>query len=450
MEQLHQSGDIIIQRYRFIAPLGRGGMGTTYEAEDLTNHQKVAIKALSLHQATEWKILELFEREARVLANLSHPGIPKYLNYFYIDTPSDRRFYLVQELIEGESLAELVNKGWRINEDKVKQIAKDVLEIIKYLQTLNPPVIHRDIKPQNILYCPDGRIFLVDFGAVRDVYRNTLTRGSTFVGTLDYMPPEQLRGQAFFASDLYSLGATLLFLLTHRSPADLPQKRMKIDFRSRIPLSRQFGDWLEKMLEPAVEDRFKSACEALQELNGKISTSSVALKNRQPAGSRIVMKRSTKQLAIDIPSPGLRWETLGFTFFTLCWNAIVLPMFFEWMIGKFPSFFFLFILPHTVIGLGSIAILLFIFAGRTFLKIDRQTFQIQWECCGCSVQIRGRTENISRIEVSSSNIRINNRPVIHCVIWEGVRQRRFGSWLTPVEKDWLIAELKDFLDQIQQ
>lgn len=450
MEQLHQSGDIIIDRYRFIAPLGRGGMGTTYEAEEIKTHQKVAIKALSLHQASEWKIVELFEREARVLANLSHPGIPKYLNYFYIDTPDDRRFYLVQELIEGESLAALVTKGWRINEDKVKQIAQEVLEILQYLQSLNPPVIHRDIKPQNIIYCPDGRIFLVDFGAVRDVYRNTLTRGSTFVGTLDYMPPEQLRGQAFFASDLYGLGTTLLFLLTHRSPADLPQKRMKIDFRSRIPISAEFGDWLEKMLEPAVEDRFKSACEALQELNGKISTSSVTLKNRQPVGSRIVLKRSYKQLLVDIPSPGLRVETFNFACFTLLWNAIVLPFFFGGMTVNVPPALLLFILVNTLIGLGLMAVLIFIFAGCTFLKIDRQTFQIQWECWGCSVQIRGRTSHISRIEVSDSNMRINDRPVIHCVIWEGVRKRKFGRWLTPVEKDWLIAELQDFLAQIQR
>ncbi|NEQ71679.1 MAG: serine/threonine protein kinase, partial [Okeania sp. SIO2C9] len=90
---LHQPNDIIAQRYRIVAALGKGGMGITYEAEDLTNYRRVAIKAVSLQQVKDWKILELFEREAKVIANLHHPQIPKYLNYFYIDTEQDRCFY---------------------------------------------------------------------------------------------------------------------------------------------------------------------------------------------------------------------------------------------------------------------------------------------------------------------------------------------------------------------
>ncbi|MEA5542616.1 protein kinase [Limnoraphis robusta Tam1] len=226
---LHQPNDIIAERYRIVTPLGEGGMGITYEAEDLTNYQRVALKAVSLRQAQDWKILELFEREAKVLSHLNHPGIPKYLDYFHQDTDEDRQFYLIRELVSGDSLTAWVEKGWHPTEAEIKQITIKILEIISYLHQLNPPIIHRDIKPQNIIRQADGNVFLVDFGAVQDIYRNTISFSGTFVGTIGYMPPEQLRGKAYPASDLYSLGGTLLYLLTHRSPDELPQKRMKID-----------------------------------------------------------------------------------------------------------------------------------------------------------------------------------------------------------------------------
>ena len=269
MELLHESGEIIAQRYRFLGQLGQGGSGTTYLAEDLRHSQRVALKALSLQRMTDWKMMELFEREARVLAKLDHPAIPRYLEYFHIDTPQNRSFYIAQQLAEGQSLATLVQNGWRANEALVRRIAKQILEILVYLHELTPPVIHRDIKPQNIIWNTDGQVFLVDFGAVQDTYYNTFMRGSTVVGTYGYMAPEQFRGQAVPTTDLYGLGATLLFLLTHRSPADLPTDRLKIDFRSHVQISQEFADWLEKMLEPDVEDRFGSAKEALAMLRSK-------------------------------------------------------------------------------------------------------------------------------------------------------------------------------------
>jgi ankyrin repeat protein len=269
MELLHDPGEIIAQRYRILDQLGQGGSGTTYQALSLQNDQQVALKALSLHRLTDWKMLELFEREARVLAQLNHPAIPRYLEYFHVDTPQDRSFYIAQQLAEGKSLATLVQNGWHANEKEVREIAIQILEILVYLHSLTPPVIHRDIKPQNIIRASDGKVFLVDFGAVQDTYHNTFMRGSTVVGTYGYMAPEQFRGQAVPTTDLYGLGATLLFLLTHRSPAELPTDRLKIDFRSRVQISEDFADCLEKMLDPDVEERFSSAKEALEVLRGK-------------------------------------------------------------------------------------------------------------------------------------------------------------------------------------
>ncbi|BCL38230.1 serine/threonine-protein kinase [Nostoc sp. MS1] len=269
---LHQPGDVIVDptkqpvsdRYRIVIILGEGNSSITYAAEDITQSGvTVAIKVISLQQAQDWKVVELFEREAQVLAKLQHRGIPRYLNYFHLDTASDRRFYIVQELAPGKSLAAWVEQGWRGDEATLKQIARQILAILVYLQRLYPPVIHRDIKPHNIIRHEDGSLYLVDFGAVRDTYYSTLMRGSTVVGTYGYMAPEQFLGQAVPATDLYGLGATLLYLLTHKSPAELPQNALSVDFREHIQVSDAFGEWLEKLLEPDVKDRFPTAEAAL-------------------------------------------------------------------------------------------------------------------------------------------------------------------------------------------
>jgi len=265
----------VSDRYHIEKILGQGGVGITYAAFDQQTGERVALKVLSLRAMQDWKQIELFEREAQILQQLNHPAIPRYIDSFEVDTPSDHAFYIVQQLAEGESLAELVQQGWRSSETEVRAIAAQVLEILIYLHRFDPPVIHRDIKPQNLIRSPDGRVRLVDFGAVQNTYYNTFMRGSTVVGPFGYMAPEQFRGQAVPATDLYGLAATLLFLLTWRSPSELPQHRLKLSFRSRVQVSDFFADWLEKMLEPDAEDRFASAQEALQTLKGRRAIGSV-------------------------------------------------------------------------------------------------------------------------------------------------------------------------------
>ena len=269
MEPLRKPNNIIAQKYQIIETLGEGGSGITYLAQDLQNNINVALKALSLHRMTDWKAMELFEREAKIIAQLNHSAIPQYLEYFDAETDSEKYFYIAQQLASGKSLNKLVEENFRTNEQQIKDIAEQILEILIYLHSLTPAVIHRDIKPQNIIRDKNGKVFLVDFGAVQNTYYNTFMRGSTVVGTYGYMSPEQFRGQSLPATDLYGLGATLLFLLSHRSPADFPTDGLKIDFRSRVKISDDFADWLDKMLEPDLEDRFSSAREALEVLQGK-------------------------------------------------------------------------------------------------------------------------------------------------------------------------------------
>ncbi len=268
MKPFNQSNNIVAQKYRIINILGEGGSGITYLAQDLQNNKSVALKALSLHRMTDWKAMELFEREAKILAQLNHRAIPQYLEYFDDENEGEKHFYIAQQLAPGKSLAKLVEENWRTNELQVRDIAAQILEILIYLHSLETPVTHRDTKPQNIIY-DNGKVFLVDFGAVQDTYYSTFMRGSTVVGTYGYMAPEQFRGQAVPATDLYGLGATLLYLLTHRSPADFPTDGLKIDFRSQIKVSEDFADWLDKMLEPDLEERFASAKVALEVLQGK-------------------------------------------------------------------------------------------------------------------------------------------------------------------------------------
>lgn len=309
MEVLHQAEEIINQRYRILRKLGQGKIGITYTAVDLESGEQVALKVLSLRRMNDWKKMELFEREAQILSQLNHSAIPRYLDYFQVDTNSDRSFYIAQQLAPGKSLATLVENGWCPNEGEVKQIAIQILEILIYLHSLTPPVIHRDIKPENIIFTSDRkRLFLVDFGAVADTYHNTVTGGSTVVGTFGYMAPEQFRGQAFPSTDLYGLGTTLLFLLTGKSPSDLPQRKLKIDFRSYVNISKDFANWLEQMLEPVSADRFPSAEVALATLLGKI-----ALIPRLPKKSHVIAIATDKNLIVKIP-PAYFYNDYNFIF----------------------------------------------------------------------------------------------------------------------------------------
>jgi ankyrin repeat protein len=266
MEIANLAGTIVDARYQLVELLGEGGSGSTYSAIRLADGATVAIEILSLRHLNDWKQLELFEREAKVLAQLNHPQIPNYLEYFHVDTPTNRAFYIVQQLAPGKPLTAWVQSGWRGTEAEARDIASQLLEILQYLHQQSPPLIHRDLKPHNIIRNDDGRVFLVDFGAVQDVYHNTLLKGSTVAGTFGYMAPEQFRGAAVPASDLYGLGATILYLLTHRSPADLPQERLKLSFRAHVNISNCFADWLETMLEPDTSARFPSAAAALTAL----------------------------------------------------------------------------------------------------------------------------------------------------------------------------------------
>lgn len=257
---------ISIDRYEIQKQLGKNPGRKTVLAVDRQTQELVVVKMLTFGEDFEWQSLKLFEREAEVLKSLDHPAIPHYLDYFEID----RGFALVQSYINAKSLEEHIRSGRTFNEFEVKQIAKDLLEILAYLHSRLPPVIHRDIKPSNILLSEQtessaGQVYLIDFGSVQTAV-NRPQGTITIVGTYGYMPMEQFGGQTVPASDFYSVGATLIFLVTGRHPTELPQDDGRIAYEQVVNLSPSLANWLRLMTEPSLKRRPKSAKDALNAL----------------------------------------------------------------------------------------------------------------------------------------------------------------------------------------
>ncbi|MBT9314162.1 serine/threonine protein kinase [Leptothoe spongobia] len=440
---------VINHRYQIVAVLGQGGSSITYEAEDQITGHHVAIKELSLQGLSDWKKLDLFEREAQVLASLDHPAIPKYIDYFQVDTHNNRYFYIVQELAQGYSLADLVATGERFSETETRRIAMEILQILEYLHRLNPPIIHRDIKPQNIIRGPDSRIFLVDFGAVQTVYRHTIAFGSTVVGTFGYMAPEQFRGKAYPTTDLYGLGATLLNLLTHQNPADLPQKRLRLDFRAAVTVTEEFSLWLEGLVDPLVEERFDSASTALLALTQPQRTAVHAI-TQQPAGSQIQLHYSRRHLLLKIPATGLqKAANRGHLTLAIAWNSIA------WFIGLSVLPFFplaaavVFFIPFWAVGIGIAWRTLWTVFEQISLEIEQNCFTLKRRLLFWQNVQQGSVDDLERVVLETIFLR-NDFPVKTIALREGVYSHQFGISLSLSEKEWVQEKLDSFLQAQKQ
>ncbi|WP_414569669.1 protein kinase domain-containing protein [Nostoc sp. CCY 9925] len=262
---------LLKERYRAIKPIGQGGFGRTFLAvdEDKPSKPRCVIKQFypqAQGTNTVQKAVELFNQEAVQLDELgNHPQIPELLAYF---TQEDRQ-YLVQEFIDGQNLAqELAHKG-AFSEAQIWQLLNDLLPVLKFCHARQ--VIHRDIKPENIiLRSADGKLVLVDFGASKSATGTALNRTGTSIGSPEYVAPEQMRGRAVFASDIYSLGATCINLLTRRSPFDsydtnndtwIWQKYLK------TPVSNALSRVLNKMLESIPMRRYQTVDAVFKDLN---------------------------------------------------------------------------------------------------------------------------------------------------------------------------------------
>lgn len=250
----------ITERYAVRSLLGQGSFGRTYLASDRQREGRlVAIKQLRAEGEEGWKRHELFEREVAVLGALRHHGIPEVYEQLRVPRARGEDVYLVMEYIEGESLAAIAGRGAPMDPARLLTLLLGLLEILDYLHTRAPPVLHRDIKPANVIVRPGGSPALVDFGAVRNVFKRPDEGGSTVVGTHGYMPFEQYMGQASPASDLYAVGATFLHLLTGRSPAEFVGEGGRIEVPADLPGGPLLGGVITRLLAPAASDRYASA-----------------------------------------------------------------------------------------------------------------------------------------------------------------------------------------------
>jgi WD40 repeat protein/tRNA A-37 threonylcarbamoyl transferase component Bud32 len=273
-------------RYRAVQLIGQGGFGRTYLAvdEDRLNARCVIKQFSPQVQGTKSldKAIRLFNQEAVRLHELGeHPQIPTLLAYF----EHDKYLYLVQQFIEGQNLSQQLRRQGAFTEAQIRDVLNDLLPVLKFVH--EHQVIHRDITPVNILRRQvDNRLVLIDFGVAKQLTAAVAAEPGTRIGTEGYSPLEQFRGgRAYPASDLYSLGATCINLLTQTKPDSLydPLNGRWVwrDYllKKGVTVSNNLARVLDKMLKDLVNDRYQSAEEVLSDLNSVPFTPTPSLSN---------------------------------------------------------------------------------------------------------------------------------------------------------------------------
>jgi len=447
-----EAGQVINNRYQLQQQLGSNPIRVTWLATDLNTTENVVVKLLAFGGNIQWDEVKLFEREAQTLQNLNHDRIPKYRDYFSLDSRT-LWFGLVQEYIPGNNLKDLLSRGKRFKESEIKTIATQVLEILAYLHGLTPPVFHRDIKPSNLIMGDDGKIYVVDFGAVQD---KGSREGVTFtvVGTYGYAPMEQFSGKALPSSDLYALGATLIHLITGVTPAELPTKELRIQFRHLITSESALISWLEKMAEPIPEKRFQTAIEASKNLlEGKKSNNYLLApgksnKIQPPINTRVQIIDTGSQLNIIIPAKSNKWLKSWLKNLSTITCACCLWL----LIINFKLFFFV---PMIVFIIGIFYGYIINNYQMTQLnfyknnKFYKYTKLWQFE----SINYIDYTENIQDISLKYLNQEGSETNAESLIIITRIpgsprfSRYEFGKGLSELELFWLIQVIRDWLNK---
>lgn len=274
---------LLRDRYQVNQALGQGGFGATFVANDISlpGTPTCVIKQLRPVSTSE-RVLEmsreLFKREAKTLGKIgNHPQVPRLLDYFEINDD----FYLVQEYVNGSTLKQEVKRTGPFTELGVRQFLMEILPVIQYLH--DHSVIHRDIKPANIIRRTiDHKLVLIDFGAVKDHVSQKAALNSSeqtaltsfAIGTPGFAPPEQMALRPVYASDIYALAVTCIYLLTGKSPSHLGYDATtgEICWRQNIQVSSKLMAVLDKMLEVSVRRRYQSANDVLRALNAEFNS----------------------------------------------------------------------------------------------------------------------------------------------------------------------------------
>jgi serine/threonine protein kinase, bacterial len=269
---------LLNNRYRVIQTLGSGGFGDTFLAEDtqMPSQRRCVVKQLKPIQNNPQiyqLVQERFQREAAILEELggSHEQIPALYAYFSLEG----EFYLVQEWVEGETLTKAIQQRGLFGEAAIREILSNLLPVLDFVHSRG--IIHRDIKPDNIIIRHrDQKPVLIDFGAVRETMGTAMNSqgmptSSIVIGTPGFMPSEQAMGRPIFASDIYSLGMTAIYLLTGRQPQELPtdSRTGEIDWKNCVGnIQPNLATIIDRSIAYHPRDRFTSAREMLDALNG--------------------------------------------------------------------------------------------------------------------------------------------------------------------------------------
>ena len=257
-------GQIIKERYEIVEILGEGGMAFVYKARDKQLQRDVAIKTLKPNYVNQEKFVDRFRREAQTAANLNHPNIVQIFDWGIEDEP-----YFVMEYIEGNTLTSIISGNRTVGLNDILYIGSQVANGLK--EAHKRGLVHRDIKPGNIMITPDGKVKVTDFGIVSlQNEESDITKTGAVLGTASYISPEQAQGKPVsFESDLYSLGTVLYELIAGKPPftgdspiatatkhlTDKPEKLS--NYRKDIP--KALENAILKLLEKRPSDRFKSA-----------------------------------------------------------------------------------------------------------------------------------------------------------------------------------------------
>lgn len=261
-----RDGIILNNRYRILKQIGQGGFGRAYLAEDTHRYRELCVLKEFAPQVESDRELSkaehLFEREAGILYKLQHSQIPKFEAMLQTRIDGKRSLFIVQEYVEGESYWELLKRQGRLSQSEVIDMIWELLPVLDYIHRAD--LIHRDISPDNLIRRSDGKTALIDFGCVK-IAANAVSqctgKSITLIGKKGYSPDEQLRrGQAFPCSDLYSLAATAIVLLTGKQPDELYDSyKGEWDWESQVKVNPNLKKVLNKMLAYQPRDRYQSA-----------------------------------------------------------------------------------------------------------------------------------------------------------------------------------------------
>jgi serine/threonine protein kinase/photosystem II stability/assembly factor-like uncharacterized protein len=262
-------------RYRIDGLLAHGGMGAIYRAFDTNLNTPVAIKE-NFFQTPQ--AINQFKREALILARLRHPALPRVTHHFSFEGQQ----YLVMDFVEGKNLWEIVKKqGYPLEENQAINYMVQVCEAVSYLHRQTPPIIHRDIKPQNIKITPDDRAILVDFGIAKESAPGSRTQTGAQGVTPGFSPPEQYSGMGTTpASDVYSLGSTLYAVLTGKKPPDsvslmVGGAKFRTPDEINVKLSHEVSQAIVDAMQVKPDDRPKSVAAWQKELEAIAKSSTL-------------------------------------------------------------------------------------------------------------------------------------------------------------------------------